>query len=118
MQDTNLDDHLGHDPTKSFVAKIIEWSVGNQLLVMVVMVALLVAGWIAVKNMPLDAIPDLSDTQVIIRADFPGQSPQIVEDLVTYPLSTTMLGLPKTKDVRGFSMFGTSFVYIIFYLKK
>ncbi|MCH2546565.1 MAG: efflux RND transporter permease subunit, partial [Alphaproteobacteria bacterium] len=93
---------------------MIEWSVGNQLLVMVAMVALLVAGWIAVKNMPLDAIPDLSDTQVIIRTDFPGQSPQIVEDLVTYPLSTTMLGLPKTKDVRGFSMFGTSFVYIIF----
>ncbi|MBN66544.1 MAG: CusA/CzcA family heavy metal efflux RND transporter [Rickettsiales bacterium] len=112
MQDTN--DHLSHDPTKSGVAKIIEWSVGNQLLVMVAMVALLVAGWIAVKNMPLDAIPDLSDTQVIIRTDFPGQSPQIVEDLVTYPLSTTMLGLPKTKDVRGFSMFGTSFVYIIF----
>ncbi len=112
MRDTN--DHLSHDPTKSGVAKIIEWSVGNQLLVMVAMVALLVAGWIAVKNMPLDAIPDLSDTQVIIRTDFPGQSPQIVEDLVTYPLSTTMLGLPKTKDVRGFSMFGTSFVYIIF----
>ena len=71
-------------------------------------------GWIAVQNTPLDAIPDLSDTQVIIRTDFPGQSPQIVEDLVTYPLSTTMLGLPRTKDVRGFSMFGTSFVYIIF----
>ena len=112
MQTTN--DHLSLDPTKSGVAKIIEWSVKNQLLVMVTMVALLVAGWIAVKNMPLDAIPDLSDTQVIIRTDFPGQSPQIVEDLVTYPLSTTMLGLPKTKDVRGFSMFGTSFVYIIF----
>ena len=112
MQDTNH--HLSHDPTKSGVAKIIEWSVNNQLLVIVAMVALLIAGWIAVKNTPLDAIPDLSDTQVIIRTDFPGQSPQIVEDLVTYPLSTTMLGLPKTKDVRGFSMFGTSFVYIIF----
>ncbi|PIR33670.1 MAG: CusA/CzcA family heavy metal efflux RND transporter, partial [Alphaproteobacteria bacterium CG11_big_fil_rev_8_21_14_0_20_44_7] len=112
MQDTNH--HLSHDPTKSGVAKIIEWSVNNQLLVVVGMIALLLAGWIAVKNTPLDAIPDLSDTQVIIRTDFPGQSPQIVEDLVTYPLSTTMLGLPKTKDVRGFSMFGTSFVYIIF----
>ena len=66
------------------------------------------------QKTPLDAIPDMSDTQVIIRTDFAGQSPQIVEDLVTYPLSTTMLGLPKTKDVRGFSMFGSSFVYIIF----
>ncbi len=111
MQDTN---HLSHDPTKSGVAKVIEWSVRNQLLVFVGMIVLLVAGWISVKNTPLDAIPDLSDTQVIIRTDFLGQSPQIVEDLVTYPLSTTMLGLPKTKDVRGFSMFGTSFVYIIF----
>ena len=107
MQDTK-------DPTQSFVAKIIEWSVGNQLLVIVGVVAMIVAGLLAIKDTPLDAIPDLSDTQVIIRTDFPGQSPQIVEDLVTYPLSTTMLGLPKTKDVRGFSMFGTSFVYIIF----
>ena len=107
MQDTN---HLSHDPTQSGVAKIIDWSVHNQLLVIVGVVALIIAGLLAVKTTPLDAIPDLSDTQVIIRTDFPGQSPQIVEDLVTYPLSTTMLGLPKTKDVRGFSMFGTSFV--------
>mgnify|MGYP000045936208 FL=1 len=111
MQDTN---HLSHDPTQSAVAKVIEWSIRNQLLVIVGMFALLISGWMAVSNTSLDAIPDLSDTQVIIRTDFPGQSPQIVEDLVTYPLSTTMLGLPKTKDVRGFSMFGTSFVYIIF----
>ena len=68
----------------------------------------------SLKSMPLDAIPDLTDTQVIIRTEFPGQSPQIVEDLVTYPLSTNLLGLPKTKDVRGSSMFGTSFVYVIF----
>jgi len=106
--------HLSDDPTQSGTAKIIGWSSSNPLLVIMATVALLVAGWISLKNMPLDAIPDLSDTQVIIRTDFPGQSPQIVEDLVTYPLSTTMLGLPKTKDVRGFSMFGTSFVYIIF----
>ncbi|MBT4989913.1 MAG: efflux RND transporter permease subunit [Rickettsiales bacterium] len=103
-----------HDPRDSLVAKVIEWSVSNQLLVVAAMIALLVAGVLAVKNAPLDAIPDLSDTQVIIRTEFPGQSPQIVEDLVTYPLSTTMLGLPKTKDVRGYSMFGTSFIYIIF----
>ncbi len=108
------DDHLSHDPTKSFVAKVIDWSVHNQLLVGMMMIALLVAGVISLQKMPLDAIPDMSDTQVIIRTDFAGQSPQIVEDLVTYPLSTTMLGLPKTKDVRGFSMFGSSFVYIIF----
>ncbi|MEO0763978.1 MAG: efflux RND transporter permease subunit, partial [Pseudomonadota bacterium] len=67
-----------------------------------------------IKQTPLDAIPDLSDTQVIVRTDFPGQSPQIIEDLVTYPLSSAMLGLPRTEDVRGFSMFGTSFVYVIF----
>lgn len=102
------------DPTQSAIARIIGWSVSNQLLVMALVVGLLVSGWVAVKTMPLDAIPDLSDTQVIIRTDFPGQAPQIVEDLVTYPLSTIMLGLPRTQDVRGFSMFGTSFIYIIF----
>ncbi len=114
MQTTNKDNHLSHDPTKSFVAKVIDWSVHNQLLVGMMMLALLVAGVLSVQKTPLDAIPDMSDTQVIIRTDFAGQSPQIVEDLVTYPLSTTMLGLPKTKNVRGYSMFGTSFVYIIF----
>lgn len=99
---------------QSTVAKVINWSIKNQLLVIIGTIALTVAGWISVQNTPLDAIPDLTDTQVIIRTDFPGQSPQIIEDLVTYPLSTTLLGLPKTKDVRGFSMFGTSFVYVIF----
>ncbi|MBL4882910.1 MAG: efflux RND transporter permease subunit, partial [Planctomycetaceae bacterium] len=114
MQNNNENEHLSHDPTQSFVAKVIEWSVHNQLLIGMMMIALLVAGVMAIKNTPLDAIPDMSDTQVIIRTEFAGQSPQIIEDLVTYPLSTTMLGLPKTKNVRGFSMFGTSFVYIIF----
>jgi Cu(I)/Ag(I) efflux system membrane protein CusA/SilA len=114
MQIINNDKKVTNDPSKSFVAKIIDWSVHNQLLVVVMMLALLVAGILSVQRTPLDAIPDMSDTQVIIRTDFAGQSPQIVEDLLTYPLSTTMLGLPKTKDVRGFSMFGTSFVYIIF----
>ncbi|MFT7432977.1 MAG: Cu(I)/Ag(I) efflux system membrane protein CusA/SilA [Alphaproteobacteria bacterium] len=110
----SVNNNVSHDPTKSFVANVIEWSVKNQLLVFVMALAITVIGWISVQKMSLDAIPDLSDTQVIIRTDFPGQSPQIIEDLVTYPLSTTMLGLPKTKDVRGYSMFGTSFVYIIF----
>ena len=106
--------HLGHDPTKSAIAGVIDWSVKNQLLVIVGVVALLVAGLISIQKISLDAVPDLSDTQVIIRTEFAGQSPQIIEDLVTYPLSTTLLGLPRTKDVRGFSMFGTSFVYVIF----
>jgi Cu(I)/Ag(I) efflux system membrane protein CusA/SilA len=101
-------------PKQSFIAQVIEWSVKNQLLVLLAAVALVVSGWFALEDMPLDAIPDLSDTQVIIRTDFPGQAPKIVEDLVTYPLSTTLLGLPKTKSVRGFSLFGSSFVYIIF----
>ena len=112
MHSTNKDKEF--DPSQSFIARVIDYSVRNQLMVIVLIVALLVAGILAVKKTPLDAIPDMSDTQVIIRTDFAGQSPQIVEDLVTYPLSTTMLGLPKTKNVRGFSMFGTSFVYIIF----
>ncbi len=107
-------DFTGHDPTQSFVAKVIDWSVSNQLLVLVGALALVVMGWLAINKTPLDAIPDLTDTQVIIRTEFAGQSPQIVEDLVTYPLSTTLLGLPKTKAVRGFSLFGTSFVYVIF----
>ena len=107
-------DHTGKDPTKSFVAQVIAWSVANQLIVIVAALALIAAGWLAILRTPLDAIPDMSDTQVIIRTEFAGQSPQIVEDLVTYPLSTTLLGLPRTKAVRGYSMFGTSFVYVIF----
>ncbi|MGH1405824.1 MAG: efflux RND transporter permease subunit [Rhodomicrobiaceae bacterium] len=103
-----------HDPKNSSIAKVIGWSIKNQLLVLIGTIALIAAGWMSIKSTPLDAIPDLTDTQVIIRTEFQGQSPQIIEDLVTYPLSTTLLGLPKTKDVRGFSMFGTSFVYVIF----
>ncbi|MBU3921370.1 MAG: efflux RND transporter permease subunit, partial [Alphaproteobacteria bacterium] len=108
------EDLSGRDPSRSWVAGLISWSVRNQLIVLILAAALAVAGWLAVERTPLDAIPDLTDTQVIIRTDFPGQSPQIVEDLVTYPLSTNLLGLPKTKDVRATSMFGTSFVYVIF----
>ncbi len=108
------EDIAGHDPTQSGIARLIDWSVRNQLLVLMAAAALAVAGWIAVRSTPLDAIPDLTDTQVIIRTEMAGQSPQIVEDLVTYPLSTTLLGLPRTKAVRGFSMFGTSFVFVVF----
>lgn len=111
---TDKNSHELHDPTHSTIANVISWSIKNQLLVIIGTLALTVAGWISIQRTPLDAIPDLTDTQVIVRTDFQGQSPQIIEDLVTYPLSTTLLGLPKTKDVRGFSMFGTSFVYVVF----
>ncbi|MGB0906050.1 MAG: efflux RND transporter permease subunit [Maricaulaceae bacterium] len=104
----------GKDPRQSTIAKLIGWSVANPLIILVLAIALAVGGWMSLKQTPLDAVPDLTDTQVIIRTEFPGQAPEIVEDLVTYPLSTNLLGLPKTKDVRGSSMFGTSFVYVIF----
>lgn len=109
-----LDSITSNDPSRSSISKLIAWSMANQLIVLILSAALGISGWMALQNTPLDAVPDLTDTQVIIRTDFPGQSPQIVEDLVTYPLSTTLLGLPRTKDVRGSSMFGTSFVYVIF----
>lgn len=108
-----LSNHL-HDPSKSFVARIIDWSAANRFFVMLGAFVLLAAGIIAVQRTPLDAIPDLTDTQVIIRTDWPGQAPQIIEDQVTFPLSTRMLSLPRTKAVRGFSMFGDSFLYIVF----
>ncbi|MBB5518899.1 efflux RND transporter permease subunit [Amphiplicatus metriothermophilus] len=113
---TQQDAHAlaGRDPSQSWVARLIVWSTHNQLIVTALAAALAVAGVLAISRTPLDAIPDLTDTQVIIRTDFPGQSPQIVEDLVTYPLSTAMLGLPRARDVRGQSMFGSSFVYVIF----
>ncbi len=116
MNDNNRELHsnASKDPSRSSIARLIAWSLANQLIVLILSAALGISGWMALQNTPLDAVPDLTDTQVIIRTDFPGQSPQIVEDLVTYPLSTTLLGLPKTKDVRGSSMFGTSFVYVIF----
>jgi Cu(I)/Ag(I) efflux system membrane protein CusA/SilA len=93
---------------------LIRWSVANRLLVL--LVTLLIAAWgvFAMLKTPLDAIPDLSDTQVIIRTSWPGQAPQIVENQVTYPLTTTMLSVPGVKTVRGYSFFGDSFVYILF----
>lgn len=114
MSHSDTSDLAGRDPSKSAVAKLIGWSIANRLIVLLLAAGLSIAGCLAIQTTPLDAVPDLTDTQVIIRTDFPGQSPQIVEDLVTYPLSTNLLGLPKTKDVRGASMFGSSFVYVIF----
>ena len=93
---------------------IIEWSVRHVFLVLLGTFFLIVAGVYAVINTPLDALPDLSDVQVILYTEYPGQAPQVVEDQVTYPLSTAMLAVPRSKVVRGLSSFGASFVYIIF----
>ncbi|HYQ71960.1 MAG TPA: efflux RND transporter permease subunit, partial [Gammaproteobacteria bacterium] len=93
---------------------IIDWSIRNRLLV--ILLALLLTAWglYAVKHTPLDAIPDLSDVQVIIKTSYPGQAPQVVEDQVTYPLTTAMLSVPRAVNVRGYSFFGDSYVYVIF----
>ena len=96
------------------LARLIEWSVRNVFLVLVMAIAVTGAGIYALLNTPLDAQPDLSDVQVIVFADVPGQAPQVVEDQVTFPLSTAMLAVPRSKVVRGISMFGASYVYVIF----
>ncbi|HLO61740.1 MAG TPA: efflux RND transporter permease subunit [Azonexus sp.] len=96
------------------LARIIEWSGRNRFLVLLATLFVIVAGVVAVMRTPLDALPDLSDVQVIVYTEYPGQAPQVVEDQVTYPLTTAMLSVPKSKVVRGFSFFGASFVYIIF----
>ena len=96
------------------IAAIIRWSVANRFLVVLAAVALAIAGVFAMRATPVDALPDLSDTQVIIRTSWPGQAPQIVENQVTYPLTTTMLSVPGAKTVRGYSFFGDSYVYVLF----
>ncbi len=96
------------------IAALIRWSARNLLLVGFASVFLTLAGLYAVSRVPLDAIPDLSDVQVIVYTEYPGQAPQVVEDQVTYPLTTAMLSVPKSRVVRGFSFFGVSFVYVIF----
>jgi Cu(I)/Ag(I) efflux system membrane protein CusA/SilA len=96
------------------IAWLIRWSANNLMLVLLGALFATGAGIYAVRNVPLDAIPDLSDTQVIIYTDAPGQAPQVVEDQITYPLTTAMLSVPKSRVVRGFSFFGVSFVYVIF----
>ena len=96
------------------LAAIIEWSGRNKALVLMASLLIVLGGVVAVLRTPLDALPDLSDVQVIVYTEYPGQAPQVVEDQVTYPLTTAMLSVPKSKVVRGFSFFGASFVYIIF----
>jgi len=96
------------------IAHLIKWSVANRFLVLLATLFTVAWGIWSVKTTPIDALPDLSDVQVIIRTSYPGQAPQIVENQVTYPLATTMLSVPGAKTVRGFSFFGDSFVYVIF----
>ena len=96
------------------IAALIRWSVANRFLVILITGFVTVWGIWAVRTTPIDALPDLSDVQVIVRTSYPGQAPQIVENQVTYPLATTMMSVPGAKTVRGFSFFGDSFVYVLF----
>ncbi|WP_104668385.1 efflux RND transporter permease subunit [Ensifer adhaerens] len=96
------------------ISNIIAWSARNLVLIIVGAALSIAAGVYSLRSLPLDAIPDLSDVQVIVFTDYPGQAPQVVEDQVTYPLTTSMLTVPRSKVVRGFSFFGISFVYVIF----
>lgn len=96
------------------IARLIGWSARNLVLVFVGTIFAVAAGLYSLRTLPLDAIPDLSDVQVIVYTEYPGQAPQVVEDQVTYPLTTSMLTVPRSKVVRGFSFFGVSFVYVIF----
>ncbi|OEF09412.1 efflux RND transporter permease subunit [Vibrio genomosp. F10] len=96
------------------ITAIIRWSINNRFLVLIACIFLTLAGLYSVKNTPVDALPDLSDVQVIIKTSYPGQAPQVVEDQVTYPLTTAMLAVPGAETVRGYSFFGDSYVYIIF----
>ena len=96
------------------IAAIIRWSVSNRFFVLLTTLIIIGGGLFTLKNTPIDALPDLSDVQVIIKTSYPGQAPQVVEDQVTYPLTTAMLSVPGAKTVRGYSFFGDSYVYIIF----
>lgn len=96
------------------IESIIRWSIGNRFLVLIATLMLVGVGLFSLKNTPVDALPDLSDVQVIIKTSYPGQAPQVVEDQVTYPLTTAMLSVPGAVTVRGYSFFGDSFVYVIF----
>src|SRR3569833_1123716 len=96
------------------IARLIHWSVNNRFLVLMATALIVGVGLYSAKTTPLDAIPDLSDVQVIIKTTYAGQAPQVVEDQVTYPLTTTMLSVPGAKNVRGYSFFGDSYVYVLF----
>ena len=93
---------------------VIDFSLKNKFIVLLTTIGFILGGVYAAKNVPIDAIPDLSDVQVIVYTEWPGQAPQIVQDQLTYPITTKMLSVPKAKVVRGYSFFGYSFVYVIF----
>src|ERR1039457_3564764 len=105
MQGNNLPDNM--------ITRIIEFSARNRYFVFLLVAVAAIGGWFSLKAIPVDAIPDLSDTQVIIYSKW-DRSPDIIEDQVTYPIISAMLGAPKVKDIRGFSDFGFSYVYVIF----
>ena len=96
------------------IEAIIRWSVTNRLFVLLTTIIILFVGLYSLRNTPVDAIPDLSDVQVIVKTTYPGQSPQVLQDQVTFPLTTALLSVPGAKTVRGFSFYGDSYVYIIF----
>ncbi|MEL6206887.1 MAG: efflux RND transporter permease subunit, partial [Pseudomonadota bacterium] len=96
------------------IPAVIRWSIANRFIVVVLSLALGAAGIWAMRETPVDAIPDLSDVQVIVKTPYPGQAPEVVEDQVTYPIATAMLSVPEAVDVRGFSFFGDSYIYVVF----
>ena len=96
------------------IESVIRWSVNNRIMVLLSAIVLSIAGVWAVKNTPVDAIPDLSDVQVIVKVSYPGQSPQVVEDQVTFPLTSALMSVPGVQTVRGYSFFGDAYVYVIF----
>ena len=98
----------------TMIERIIYWSIGNRMVVLLAAIILAFSGFWGMRETPVDAIPDLSDVQVIIKTSYPGQAPQVVEDQVTYPLTTAMLAVPGSTDVRGFSFYGDSYVYVLF----
>src|SRR5437773_2164493 len=106
--------HPGTPTRQPFLESVIEKSSRNTFLILIITIFGIAGGFWALRNTPLDAIPDLSDVQVIITTDWEGRSPDLVEDQITYPISTRFIAAPKVKFVRGESMFGKSFVYVIF----
>ncbi|MGB5256106.1 MAG: efflux RND transporter permease subunit [Woeseiaceae bacterium] len=96
------------------IDRLIRWSIANRVLVVIIAVCIAIGGGYALRHTPVDALPDLSDVQVIVKTSFPGQAPQVVEDQITYPLTTAMLSVPKAVNVRGYSFYGDSYVYVIF----
>ena len=96
------------------IPAIIRASIANRVIILALAVMMAVAGIWAIRETPVDAIPDLSDVQVIVKTPYPGQAPQVVEDQITYPIATAMLAVPGASDVRGFSFFGDSYVYVVF----